>query len=118
MRASRRSEGEGDGARRALKAERTGACGAADAERALQRGAGRKQGKGGAAGPHGGAGPIPGAGLTPGEETSGPGKNVGLRDKMREEFFLFSFQSQTNFQTNSSIDSNILSYSFKNGKFC
>ena len=41
MRASRRSEGEGDGARRALKAERTGACGAADAERALQRGAGR-----------------------------------------------------------------------------
>ena len=70
MRASRHSEGEGDGARRALKAERTGACGAADAERALQRGAGRKQGKGGAAGPHGGAGPIPGAGLTSGEETS------------------------------------------------
>ena len=33
--------------------------------------------------------PIPGAGLTPGEETSGPGKNVGLRAKMREEFFSF-----------------------------
>ena len=94
MRASRRSEGEGDGARRALKAERTGACGAADTERALQRGAGRKQGKGAAAAPHGGAGPIPGAGLTPGEETSGPGKNVGLRAKMREEFFLLVFKAK------------------------
>ena len=94
MRASRRSEGEGDGARRALKAERTGACGVADVERALQRGAGRKQGKGGAAGPHGGAGLIPGAGLTPGEETSGPGKNVGLRAKMREEFFLLVFKAK------------------------
>ena len=76
MRALRRSEGEGDGARQVLKAKRTGACGAADTERALQRGAGRKQGKGAAAAPHGGAGPIPGAGLTPGEE-----RNKRAREK-------------------------------------
>ena len=74
----------------------------------------KEKGKGGD------AGSVPGAGLTPRrrKKEADQGEIVGLRAKMREEFFLFSFQSQTNFQTNLSIDSNILSYSIKNGKFC
>ena len=47
----------------------------------------------------------------------GQKKKSNLVFKIKTFPFLV-FKSQANFQTNSSIDSNILSYSIKNGKFC